>query len=77
MEMRVKDIELMQNFLENRLEEKLRTISEYRAELNRKEKEAIETMLQEDEEKQLLVGSFIEASVTRILGVSEVSTLQI
>jgi hypothetical protein len=45
---RIRDIELNKNFLENRLDEQLQAISEQRAELDRKEKEAIATMLQED-----------------------------
>jgi hypothetical protein len=74
MDMRIKDIELTQNFLENRLEEELKTISKQRAELDRKEKEAIVTMLREDQEKRLLVGSFIEASVGKIFGMRNFHT---
>jgi len=42
---RIRDIELNKNFLENRLDEQLQAISEQRAELDRREREAIATML--------------------------------
>jgi hypothetical protein len=61
-ESRLRDMEINKNFLENRLDERLRTISEHRAELNRKEQEAIVTMLKDDQENKILIGSFLEAS---------------
>lgn len=65
---RIRDMELNKNFLENRLDEQLQAISEQRAELDRQEKEAIETMLQEDQENKLLIGSFLEDAVKNIFG---------
>lgn len=61
-------MELNKNFLENRLDEQLQAISEQRAELDRKEREAIATMLQEDEENKLLIGSFLEDAVNTTFG---------
>ena len=65
---RIRDIELNKNFLENRLDEQLQAISEQRAELDRKENEAIATMLQEDHENKLLIGSFLEDAVKTTFG---------
>jgi hypothetical protein len=65
---RIRDMELNKNFLENRLDEQLQAISEQRAELDRKEKEAIATMLQEDQENKLLIGSFLEDAVKITFG---------
>jgi hypothetical protein len=65
---RIRDMELNKNFLENRLDEQLQAISEQRAELDRKEKEAIATMLQEDQENKLLIGSFLEGAVKIAFG---------
>ncbi|KAL5330312.1 hypothetical protein ACEPPN_003838 [Leptodophora sp. 'Broadleaf-Isolate-01'] len=65
---RIRDMELNKNFLENRLDEQLQAISEQRAELDRKEREAIATMLQEDEENKLLIGSFLEDAVNTTFG---------
>jgi hypothetical protein len=61
-ESRLRDMEINKNFLENRLDEQLRAISEQRAELDRKEQEAIEAMLKDDRENKILIGSFLEAS---------------
>jgi hypothetical protein len=61
-------MELNKNFLENRLNEQLQVISEQRAELDRKEREAIATMLQEDRENKLLIGSFLEDAVNTTFG---------
>jgi hypothetical protein len=61
---RIRDMELTKNFLENRLDEQLRAIYEQRAELDRKEKEAIAVMLSEDQENKLLIGSFLEDTVS-------------
>ncbi len=44
----LRDVEINKNFLENRLDEQLREISEQRTELDRKEQEAIATMLKGD-----------------------------
>ena len=55
-------MEINKNFLENRLDEQLRAISEQRAELDRMEQEAIATMLKDDQENKILIGSFLEAS---------------
>ncbi|KAH9213623.1 hypothetical protein DL95DRAFT_447010 [Leptodontidium sp. 2 PMI_412] len=65
---RIRDMELNKNFLENRLDEQLQAISEQRAELDRREREAIATMLQEDEENKLLIGSFLEDAVNITFG---------
>jgi len=65
---RIRDMELNKNFLENRLDEQLHAISEQRAELDRKEREAIATMLQEDQENKLLIGSFLEDAVGTTFG---------
>jgi hypothetical protein len=68
---RIRDMELNKNFLENRLDEQLQAISEQRAELDRKEKEAITTMLQEDQENKLLMGSFLEDAVKTTIGLPD------
>jgi hypothetical protein len=60
---RIRDMELNKNFLENRLDEQLQAISEQRAELDRNEKKAVATMLQEDQENKFLIGSFLEDAV--------------
>jgi hypothetical protein len=60
---RIRDMELNKNFLENRFDEQLQIISEKRAELDRQEKEALATMLQEDQKNKQLVGSFLEGAV--------------
>lgn len=65
---RIRDMELNKNFLENRLDEQFQAISEQRAELDRKEREAIATMLQEDQENKLLIGSFLEDAVNTTFG---------
>ncbi|KAH8587971.1 hypothetical protein B0O99DRAFT_731242 [Bisporella sp. PMI_857] len=65
---RIRDMELNKNFLENRLDEQLQAISEQRAELDKKEKEAIATMLQEDQENKLRIGSFLEDAVKNTFG---------
>ena len=62
-ERRIRDMELNKNFLEERLDKQLHAIQEQRAELDRKEQEAIATMLREDQENKLLIGSFLEASI--------------
>ena len=69
---RIRDMELNKNFLENRLDEQLKAISDQRAELDRKEKNAIATMLQEDEENKLLIGSFLEEAVKNTFGHPEI-----
>jgi hypothetical protein len=46
----------------NRLDEQLRAISEQRVELDRQEQEAMATMLKDDQENKILIGSFLEAS---------------
>jgi hypothetical protein len=61
-ESRLRDMEINKNFLENRLDEQLRAISEQRAELDRKEQEAIAAMAKDDQENKALIGSFLEAS---------------
>jgi hypothetical protein len=65
---RIRDMELNKNFLENRLDQQLQAISEQRAELDRKEKEVIATMLQEDQENKLRIGSFLEDAVKNTFG---------
>ena len=59
-------MELNENFLENRLEEELQKINEQRAELGRREKNAVATMLRDDLENKSLMGNLLEASVERI-----------
>jgi hypothetical protein len=49
-ESRLRDMEINKNFLENRLDERLRAISEQRAELDRQEQEAMATMLKDVEQ---------------------------
>jgi hypothetical protein len=61
-ESRIRDMEFNKNFLENRLDEQLRAIEEQRAELDRQEREAIATMLKDDQENKMLIGSLLEAS---------------
>ena len=61
-ESRLRDMEINKNFLENRLDEQLRAISEQHAELDRMEQEAIATMLKDDQENKILIASFLEAS---------------
>ena len=46
---RIRDMELNKNFLENRLDEQLQAINKKREEFDREGKEAIETMLSEDQ----------------------------
>ena len=46
----------------NRLDEQLRAISEQCVELDRQEQEAMATMLKDDQENKILIGSFLEAS---------------
>jgi hypothetical protein len=61
-ESRLRDMEINKNRLKNRLDEQLRAISEQRAELDRMEQEAIATMLKDDQENKILIGSFLEVS---------------
>jgi uncharacterized coiled-coil protein SlyX len=61
-ESRLRDMEINKNFLENRLDEQLRAISEQRADLDRMEQEAMAIMLKDDRENKILIGSFLEAS---------------
>jgi 2-oxoglutarate dehydrogenase complex dehydrogenase (E1) component-like enzyme len=68
---RIRDMELNKNFLENRFDEQLQVITEKRAELDRQEKEALATMLQEDQKNKQLVGSFLEGAVKTIFGQRE------
>lgn len=62
MESRIRDMEFNKNFLENRLDEQLRAVEEQRAELDRQEREAIATMLKDDQENKMLIGSFLEVA---------------
>ena len=62
-ERRIRDMELNKNFLEDRLDKQLQDIQEQRAELDRKEQEAIATMLREDQENKALIGSFLDTSI--------------
>jgi hypothetical protein len=68
---RIRDMELNKNFLENRLDEQLQAISEQRAELDRRESEAIATMLQDDQENKMLIGSFLEDAVNTTFGLPD------
>ncbi|KAH8684278.1 hypothetical protein BGZ60DRAFT_397194 [Tricladium varicosporioides] len=65
---RIRDMELNKNFLENRLDEQLRDIFEQRAELDRREKDAIAMMLRGDQENKLLIGSFLENAINTTFG---------
>lgn len=71
-ESRLRDMEINKNFLENRLDEQLRTISEQRAELDRKEQDAIATMLRDDQDNKMLIGSFLEASCKEAFEIADV-----
>jgi hypothetical protein len=65
---RIRDMELSKNFLESRLDEQLRVINKKREELDREEREAIATMLKEDQENTSLVASCLEDAVHDIFG---------
>jgi hypothetical protein len=54
--------------LENRLDEQLQAISEQRAELDRREKETVAIMIQEDQENRLLIESFLEDAINNAFG---------
>jgi hypothetical protein len=73
---RIRDMELNKNFLENRLDEQLRAISERRAELDRQEQEAIAIMLKEDHENRLLIGSLLEESCREAFEREEVARVE-
>lgn len=73
---RIRDMELNKNFLENRLDEQLRAINKQRAELDRQEEDAIATMLKEDQENKLLIGSFLEDAVKNTVGRPEVGSVE-
>ena len=47
-------MEINENFLKNRLDKQLRAISKQRAELDKREQEAIATMLKDDQENKIL-----------------------
>ncbi len=61
-ESRLRDAEIRKNFPENRLNEQLRAISEQRMEIDRKKQVAIATMLKDDQEHKIRIGSFLKAS---------------
>lgn len=65
---RIMDMHLNKNFLENRLDEQLQFLREQRAELDRKETEAVATMFRMDLENKLTVSSNLEASVREAFG---------
>jgi hypothetical protein len=69
-------MELSKNFLENMLDEQLRAINKQRAELDRQEEDAIATMLKEDQENKLLIGSFLEDAVKNTVGRPEVESVE-
>ena len=62
----MKSLELQKNFLESKLRNKLCKIAKQRAELNRRETEAITTTVRANIYNQLLVGSLLEQLVQRI-----------
>lgn len=59
----IKDMQLNKNFLENRLDQQLKAISEQHAELDRKEVEVVAVMVREDLENKKLVGSIMKTAV--------------
>lgn len=65
---RMKDMQVNKNFLENRLDEQLQMIQERRAELEKKERDAVATMFRKDIENKLFIGSILEASVRQTFG---------
>lgn len=65
---RIRDMELNKNFLENRLDEQLQAISEQRAELDRRERDAVATMLQSDQHNKQLIGLFLEDAIMIAFG---------
>ncbi|EEQ27352.1 ubiquinol-cytochrome-c reductase cytochrome c1 [Microsporum canis CBS 113480] len=62
----IKSQELNKNFLEMQLQEKLDDIQKQREELKKREKDAVATMLNEDEENKYLVGSLLEESIASV-----------
>ena len=62
-EAKVKAFEIHKNFLEHVLDRELREIAEQRALLDQREKEAINTMVREDDEYKMLIGSRLEQCV--------------
>jgi hypothetical protein len=75
-ESRLRDMEINKNLLENRLDEQLRAISEQRAELDRMEQEAIATMLKDDQENKILIGSFLEASCREAFEMDDIKQVE-
>jgi hypothetical protein len=65
---RIRDMELNQNFLENRLDEQLRGIARARADLDRSEETALAAMLLEDAENRRRIGAFLEEATLAGLG---------
>ena len=68
LEKRLRDMDLHKDLLEYRFEEELRVIAEERAALDRREKDALAKLRQEDREHGLLIGSILEASVRNVCG---------
>ena len=66
LEKRLRDMDINKNLLKYRFEEELQVIAEERAELDRREKDALAKLRQEDREHGLLIGSILEASVRNI-----------
>ena len=67
LEAKVKALELNKNFLENILAQELQEIVEQRAQLDQRERDAISTMVKEDDEYKLLIGSRLEQYVQDVL----------
>ncbi|KAL1962115.1 hypothetical protein VTN77DRAFT_582 [Rasamsonia byssochlamydoides] len=65
-ESKIKAMELNKNVLEDALSQELGVIHRQREELNRREKDSIARVLQEDRENQSLIGVLLEESVKRI-----------
>ena len=63
---RRQDMELHKNHLENQLDEELRDIQEQRAALDRREKEAKESMIEQDLENTKTISSLIADSIANL-----------
>ena len=75
-ESRLRDIENNKNLLENRLNKQLRVISVQRAELDRQELEVMATMLKDDQENKILIGSFLEASCKEAFEMDDITHVE-
>lgn len=71
LESKIRALELNKNFLETNLEQELQDIAKQRRELDEKEKEAIKSMLREDEDHGSLIGILLSDSVNEIFDESK------